>query len=48
MTFWLVQLANVAVLSVVAGAVVSMRICVPAVLTASALPAVSTEKYLMV
>ena len=28
------------------GAVVSMRICVPAVFTASALPALSTEKYL--
>ena len=37
-----------AVLSVVAGAVLSMRICVPAVLTASVLPAASTEKYLIV
>ena len=37
-----------AVLSVVTGAVLSMRICVPAVFTASVLPAVSTEKYLTV
>ena len=30
------------------GAVRSTRICVPAVFTVSALPAASTEKYLMV
>ena len=37
-----------AVLSVVTGAPVSMRIWVPAVWTGSALPAASTEKYLIV
>ena len=37
-----------AVLSVVDGAVLSMRIWVPAVLTASVLPRLSTEKYLIV
>ena len=37
-----------AVLSVVTGAPLSMRIWVPAVWTGSALPAASTEKYLIV
>ena len=33
---------------VLLGTSVSMRICVPAVLTGSALPTASTEKYLIV
>ena len=46
---WLVQaFPMAAVLSVVVGAPVSMRIWLAAVLTASALPTVSTEKYLIV